>query len=103
MSTSNPLLPRPNLVSKLIGEQTVVLPHRLTKETMQSLISQVVDEDGQCKWSRVRFDLSALEFIDPTGVVVLCNLVDYLRRVGANVKVHINGVATENGDQEARG
>lgn len=66
-----------------------MLPHRLTKETMQLLISQVVDEDGQSKWSRVRFDCSVLEFIDPTGVVVLCNLVDYLRRVGATVKVRV--------------
>jgi anti-anti-sigma regulatory factor len=89
MVTTNPTLPRRNLVSKLLGEQTVVLPHNLTKETMQSLISQVLDEDGQSKWSRVRFDFSALTFIDPTGVVVLCNLVDYLRRVGATVKVRI--------------
>jgi anti-sigma regulatory factor (Ser/Thr protein kinase) len=56
---------------------------------MQSLISQVVDEDGQSKWSRVRFDFATLNFIDPTGVVVLCNLIDYLRRVGASVKVRV--------------
>ncbi len=89
MATANPTLPRSSLVKRLIGEQTVVLPYRLTKETMQLLISQVVDDAGDSKWSRIRFDFSVLEFIDPTGVVVLCNLVDYLRRVGANVKVRI--------------
>ena len=56
---------------------------------MLSLISQVVEDDGECRWSRVRFDCARLEFIDPTGVVVLCNLIDYLRRVGVNVKVRV--------------
>src|SRR5713226_4908539 len=69
--------------------ETVLLPHRLTMETMQSLITQVVDEHGEPKFSRVRFDSSRLEFIDPTGVVVLANLVDYLRRVGAKVTVRV--------------
>ena len=73
----------------LSRERTVVLPHRLTKETMQSFTAQVVDEAGEPRWSRVRFDLSRLSFIDPTGVVVLANLVDYLRRAGAKVKVRI--------------
>jgi anti-sigma regulatory factor (Ser/Thr protein kinase)/ABC-type transporter Mla MlaB component len=56
---------------------------------MQSLISQVIDEEGNPLWSRVRFDLARLEFIDPTGVVVLCSLIDYLKRmnVGANVRI----------------
>ncbi len=58
-------------------------------ETMQSLIAQVVDEHGEPKFSRVRLDSSRLEFIDPTGVVVLANLVDYMRRVGAKVTVRV--------------
>jgi len=77
-------------INKLLGERTIVLPHRLTRETMQSFTSQVVDDSGEPLWSRVRFDLGPLTFIDPTGVVVMCNLVDYLRRVGVKVRVKIS-------------
>src|SRR5258706_50245 len=77
------------LSSIFTWEQTILLPHRLTRETMQSLITKVVDDQGEPRFSRVRFDSSRLEFIDPTGVVVLANLVDYLRRVGARVRVRV--------------
>ena len=66
------------------------MPQRLTKETMQSFTSKVVDNSGEPLWSRVRFDLGPLTFIDPTGVVVMCNLVDYLRRVGVKVRVKVS-------------
>jgi len=56
---------------------------------MQSLISQVVDAEGTVQHSRVRFDFSRLEFIDPAGVVVLCNLVDYLRELDVKVSVDV--------------
>jgi anti-sigma regulatory factor (Ser/Thr protein kinase) len=87
--TNNPTLPRRTFVNRLMDEQKVMVPHSLTKETMQLLISQVLDEDGLSKWSRVKLDFGRLDFIDPTGVVVLCNMVDYLRRVGTTVKVRI--------------
>jgi len=85
--------PRPSrttrILNRLLDRVDIDLPRNLTKETMQSLISQVVDEDGKPKWSRVRLNLTRLEFIDPTGVVVLCNLIDYLRRVDVSVHVKI--------------
>lgn len=78
------------LLNRLLDRVDIALPHRLTKETMQSLISQVLDDDGTPLWSRVRFDLTRLSFIDPTGVVVLCNLVDYLKRRDAGVTVRVS-------------
>jgi anti-sigma regulatory factor (Ser/Thr protein kinase) len=57
---------------------------------MQFLIQKVVDEDGHPRWSSVRLEFLRLSFIDPTGVVVLANLVDYLRRMGTKVKVRVS-------------
>jgi anti-sigma regulatory factor (Ser/Thr protein kinase) len=86
-------MPRPSrttrILNRLLDRVDIALPHRLTKETMQSLISQVVDGDGSPLWSRVRFDLERLNFIDPTGVVVLCNVVDYLKRMNVGVTVRV--------------
>jgi anti-sigma regulatory factor (Ser/Thr protein kinase) len=56
---------------------------------MLTLIGQVADEEGTIQHSRVQFDFSRLEFIDPTGVVVLCNLVDYLRELNIKVSVEV--------------
>jgi len=77
------------ILNRLLDRVDIELPHSLTKETMQSFISQVVDDGGKPRWSRIRIDLERLDFIDPTGVVVLCSLIDYLKRVRVKVNVRI--------------
>lgn len=77
------------IINRLLDRVDIALPHNLTRETMQSLITQVVDDDGKPRWSRLRLDLARLNFIDPTGVVVLCSLIDYLKRLNVAVNVRI--------------
>jgi anti-sigma regulatory factor (Ser/Thr protein kinase)/ABC-type transporter Mla MlaB component len=77
-------------IHKLLGEQAIVLPHSLTIETMQALVSQVINDEGTVQHSRIRLNFSRLTFIDPAGVVVLCNLIDYLRELGVKVNVDVN-------------
>src|SRR5687767_9055768 len=71
------------------NEATILLPFRLTHETMHPFIDQVLDDDGEPRYDSVRFDLARLDFVDPTGVVVFSNLVDFLKdqRVKVRVKV----------------
>jgi anti-sigma regulatory factor (Ser/Thr protein kinase)/anti-anti-sigma regulatory factor len=68
------------------GEGIVLLPHRLTHETMHPFIDLALDEQGMPRYDVVRFDFSRITFIDPTGVVVVSNLIDYLREGGVKVK-----------------
>lgn len=56
---------------------------------MHVVINQVVDNQGDARYSRVLFDLTPLTFIDPTGVVVLSTLIDYLKRINAKVNVRV--------------
>lgn len=65
------------------------MPNRLTRGTMYPFIGQAVDGNGDPRLDRITFDYSKLEFIDPTGVVVVSNLIDYLRRLGVKVKFRI--------------
>lgn len=71
------------------SEGEVLLPSRLTHQTMHPFISQAVDENGDARWSTVAFNFGRLSFIDPTGVVVVSNLIDYLRESGVKVKFRI--------------
>jgi anti-sigma regulatory factor (Ser/Thr protein kinase) len=57
---------------------------------MYELMTLALNEDGESLWASVRFDFSRLVFIDPTGVVVLSNLVDYLRRKGTKVRFKVS-------------
>jgi anti-sigma regulatory factor (Ser/Thr protein kinase) len=56
---------------------------------MHQFISEAIDENGDARWSTVTFDFGRLSFIDPTGVVVASNLIDYLREAGVRVKFRV--------------
>lgn len=63
----------------------VTLPRSLNADTMFTFVQGAIDEQRDVKSSRVVLDFKALEFIEPVGVVVLSNLVEYLKRCGAKV------------------
>src|SRR5688572_12274961 len=77
---------------RLLGvtEGAVELPFRLTHETMHPFIAGALDDQGDPRYSHIAFDFSRLNkpggFDDPTGIVVLSNLIDYLRQCGVKVK-----------------
>ena len=59
--------------------QTVVLPRTFNTASMYGLSSQIINLNGEPKSRAVVFDFKALVFIEPVGVVVLSNLVEYLK------------------------
>ena len=67
-------------------ERRVLLPARFNAETMQQFVGQVVDEQRDAKCSTVTFDFSRVEFIEPVGVVVLSNLIEYFKLLKCRVK-----------------
>lgn len=75
------------------GSKLVLLPAHFTSATMTRFIGQVVDEQRNAQCDEIFFDFSRLMFIAPEGVVVLCNLIEYLARLG--VKVFFSGVSFE--------
>lgn len=70
-------------LSSLRSELTVRLPARLNKETIYRLVEQVLDEDNNARCRTIYLDFEPLQFIDTTGVTVLSNLIEFLKRVGA--------------------
>src|SRR3989338_5658544 len=60
--------------------QTVLLPRTFNAASMYGLISQAIDENGEPKSRNVVLDFKNLGFIEPVGVVVLSNLIEYLHR-----------------------
>lgn len=68
-----------------VGSEVVALPARLNMDDLFRFAAEVVDESANCRWTHITFDFEALQFIEPVGIVVLCNLIEYLRRMGAKV------------------
>lgn len=77
---------------------SVLLPQSFTIATMYPLVDQVLDEQRDARCSEVTFDFSRLSFIEPVGVVVLSNLIEYFKRMGVRVLfsfVRMNTAATQ--------
>lgn len=61
----------------------LVVPVRFGMETMYGLIRRAISEGGDSRAAHINIDFSELKFIEPVGVVVLSNLIEYLRACGA--------------------
>jgi anti-anti-sigma regulatory factor/anti-sigma regulatory factor (Ser/Thr protein kinase) len=66
---------------------TVKIPFRLNADTMYSLIEEVIDKNQDLKRKWIRFDFSQLDWIDPVGVTVISNLIEFLKKGGASVSL----------------
>lgn len=67
------------------SERTVLLPQTFNADTMLNFLSQIVDEQRDAKCSKVTFDFSRLSFVEPVGVVVLSNVIEYFRLLKCKV------------------
>lgn len=52
---------------------------------MYDLISEVVETDGSIGEKRIELDFSRLAFIEPTGVTVLSNLIELVKKLGGDI------------------
>lgn len=72
-------------------EGLVPIPFRLNGETMNGFIGLVLDEHGEPRFGQTIFEFGQnVDFIDPTGVVVLSNLFEYLAKKGAGVRTRFH-------------
>lgn len=67
-------------------ERTVLLPQRFNADTMLPLLEQVVDEKRDAKCSTVIFDFARLNFVEPVGIVVLSNIIEYFKLAKCKVR-----------------
>lgn len=58
------------------------LPRTFNTETMYAFIDKAVDEQCNAQSSKITFDFSLLDFIEPVGIVVLSNLIEYFKKLG---------------------
>lgn len=67
-------------------EMRLEIPRTLNRETMYPFIETVIDCDKlQPKCSKLIFGFGHLEFIEPVGVVVLCSMIQWLRKRGVKI------------------
>lgn len=72
-------------------EAIIEVPRTFNDATMYRFIGSVLDGQHEATATRINFDFSILNFIEPVGVVVLSNLIEYLRKNGVEVRfVHHN-------------
>jgi anti-sigma regulatory factor (Ser/Thr protein kinase) len=63
----------------------VRIPNRFLRETMYSLLDNVIDRDLNPKSAHIKFDFNYLSFIEPTGITILSNLFEWLMKRGTRV------------------
>lgn len=63
----------------------VNLPYTFNKNTMYSLIDSVIDRDMMPRDTEIKFSFNTLNFIEPSGVTILSNLIEWLRQKGVQV------------------
>lgn len=63
------------------------IPEQFTRETMYELLSKTIDSDFRPISNEIEFDFNSLKFIEPTGVTILSNLVEWLRARNVNVQI----------------
>jgi hypothetical protein len=66
-------------------EIEVPMPARMDVQNMYAFVDRVIDEQQDAKCSKVVLDFASLIFIEPVGVVVLSNLIEYFKRAGVKV------------------
>lgn len=76
------------------GHVAVQFPRTFNFTTMGPFIARVVDEQRNAKCSSVTFDFQSLEFIEPVGVVILSNLVEYFGKLGVKVRFAFTAAGT---------
>lgn len=72
-------------------KSVVKLPRVFNSVTMYPFIQRAVNEQGDAQCNEITFDFSELVFIEPVGVVVLSNLIEYFIQLG--VKTQLGGLA----------
>ncbi|ANJ00009.1 hypothetical protein A8O14_07945 [Polynucleobacter wuianus] len=75
------------------GDLNIALPQSFNKDTMIDFIENLIDGNKNAKGAKIYFDFSALEFIEPEGIVTLSNLIEYfkLQRLNIYFKNHKHG------------
>jgi anti-sigma regulatory factor (Ser/Thr protein kinase)/anti-anti-sigma regulatory factor len=66
-------------------EHRVLLPLTCNVWTTTHFISEVIDEQRDAKFSKVIFDFSRVNFVEPVGIVALSNLIEYFKKIGCSV------------------
>lgn len=67
------------------------VPNTFDNRTMYLLLHAVLDEKLEPKARKIELDFTALDFIEPVGVTVLCNILQWLWIVkGVNFTIHCN-------------
>lgn len=66
-------------------EHRVLLPQTCNVWTTTNFISEVIDEQRDAKFSKVIFDFSRLNFVEPVGIVALSNVIEYFKKLGCSV------------------
>lgn len=61
-------------------ELDVMLPYTLNHLNIYSLVNSVLDENFDARCERINFDFSRLSFVEPDGVTVLSNLIEFLKK-----------------------
>ncbi len=65
------------------------IPPNMNDETMYPLISSIIGSDGRPIVSDLTLDFGSLEFIEPVGVTILSNVIEWLKKGGIATRVQL--------------
>lgn len=68
-------------------KRNYILPARCNMETLLPLISGTIEENTSPRMTKLTFSCKAVQDADPIGIVVLSNLIEFLRNQGTDAKI----------------
>jgi hypothetical protein len=80
--------------------QEIDLPKRFNSDTMYGFLGQALTPEGNIRFRTIDFNFGGLALIEPVGVVVLSNLVEFLRLAG--VKGSLRGLWGHGGNKAVK-
>lgn len=79
-------------------KRTYDLPAQCNMETLLPLISGAIDENTSPKMTKLSFNCKSVQVADPVGIVVLSNLIEFLRNQGTTAKIINTGAQCKASD-----
>lgn len=64
----------------------IPLPRTFNGNSMFPFIKKALNEQGDAQCKEITFDFIDLEFIEPIGVVILSNLIEYFLKIGVTTR-----------------
>lgn len=72
------------------SKYSIILPNELSIKTIDIILKPIIDKNMKCNFKKVNVDFRNVGWIEPTGVTVITNLIEWLLSQGVRISFERN-------------